>query len=231
MAFAESSLHKLYLGPSISDAEPVANSWEATRMTSDSLVPNLTSTQSAEIDPNRTPPDDIPTDAAGGGDVGYELSYNTYNTLLYSALMADSDFSGSDTTYASTTTFTTSGRTLTDDSSSADFAGIVAGDIITLPSAFTNDAGTYLVTAVASDNNSLTCLANFTGDSAINDDIVVVDDIKIGSTKHELWVEKEFWDGTSLVYSELYKNVLVGSVSLTLTPGSISSGIFRVLRP
>lgn len=89
MAFADSSSTRLsFVAEATENTIPSSPSWQNLRFTSESLNYNKQTIQSEEIRPDRNVSDMIDAGFGVGGDIGFELSYGTLDTLLEGALFS-----------------------------------------------------------------------------------------------------------------------------------------------
>lgn len=91
--FADSSSSGLAFGKQTDCGVPQTQLQEL-RFTSSDLQFGAESTQSEEIRADRNVPDLVRTATSVSGSVGYELSYNTYNTFIQAALSTSGAFDG-----------------------------------------------------------------------------------------------------------------------------------------
>jgi len=89
MAFADSSSTRLaFLAESTENTIPATPSWQNLRFTSESLNYNKQTVSSNEIRPDRNVSDLIDVGFGSGGDVGFELSYGTLDSILEGLLFS-----------------------------------------------------------------------------------------------------------------------------------------------
>lgn len=233
---ADSSRHGLAI---IAETEygvtPATPALARTRHTSCTLALTKTSTVSAEIDPNRQIKDFRHGTKQVGGDVGFELSYGTFDLLLEAALCGDWIPEGviADDTLsavAATSQFADSGNGMV-------LAGFKVGRLVEV-TGFTDVAnnGTFLITAVAAGYIAVTKPDGSPAglvDEAAGDAVEITTEaeiLKAGVERRSFTMERHFSD---LVEADKpyhrFTGCIVNTFGLTLTPDAVITGTFGII--
>jgi hypothetical protein len=250
MGIAEASLSGVYVGVgSVGDTVDTGFAYVNMRNTGSGLSPQQTSTQSSEINPQRLAPDSVRTGASGSGDVSIEFSAQSFDRIISAALMRE--FTAGDGAWQAQTTalpdmsidvvgvLSTAGADWTDQVAT----WTEPGSMITLGSAYAaNNQGSWLVSEVltAKSVKLVRADAAWTAEGPITagaTGATLEAQNWVGTDKVPCWVEREFDDGTNIIYTEWYGYganpsltvpvyTLVSTFGLTFTPGSISTGSF-----
>jgi hypothetical protein len=195
----------------------------ALRFTNESLNQTTETAISEEIRSDRQVADIIRTAVSAGGEVGLELSYGAYDTLLQGALYNNFTAALDDTqsyTLAIDSPATTG--TLTASGSPGPFANVAVGQFIQISGSLlspTND-GFYRVVAATPDVLTISP-APTAGETATLR--VRGSHLSNGVTRKSFTLEKFFSDVNEYV---AFAGMRVGTLGLTITPGSILNGSF-----
>jgi hypothetical protein len=251
---AEASQYKQLIAVSgtTSSTTDAGQVYDTMRLTSSGLTPSTTTTQSAEIDPNRKAPADIRTNATGAGDIGIEFSAVTYDKMMRGVMMheaSDWDAAAACTPGGSGFSFAKNTGIVVDLDSSAAFTSVTVGDVVTVASAedSANDGSFAVVEKISNNsirlshglmwNESTSSLATNADDTAAT--ITREARVTIGTWKVPVWTEREFYDGieSDPVHREFYGYTtasinpvaaLMSTFGLSFTPGSIGTGTFGI---
>ena len=250
MGIAEASLSGVYVGVgSVGDTNDTGLTYVNMRNTGASLSPQQTSTQSSEINPDRLAPDAVRTGASGSGDVSIEFSAKSFDRIIAAALMREIDVGDGDWQDAvavpGTQAITAAGALSSDSSGWATSAtyNIQPGSLITLGTAYNaNNQGSWFVSEIIDADTVQLARADaaWTAEGSISTGATagtIESQTWIGTDKVPCWVEREFDDGTNIIYTEWYGyganpdltvpvHTLVSTFGLSFTPGSFSTGTF-----
>lgn len=214
---------------------PGTANFQTLRYTSESFKQDTDSTQSQEIRADRAVADIIRTGVSASGEIGFELSYGTYNDLMAAVLGdADTAFSAIHTLSALTTISASAVDNSFNDTANSFTVGngYVAGAWIKV-SGFAGGS--------AANNNRVWKIRSRSSDAKIivEGGIVVTDtagdpvtivrggNIRTGTTLATYTIEKQF---TDLVNNfEYIKGVAFDRMSLEITPDGIITGSFTTL--
>lgn len=196
------------------------------RMTSESLVYNIATTQSEEIRSDRQVTDLPQTEFNAGGGFQFELSYGEYDDLL-TGVMQNTWVTGTDTgagalgdhQYNSTTQLVTA--------PAGTFTGVVPGVVVKVAGAAANNNGYHTVTAVAGDGSTVTLAAGSLGttEDSIASTITWAF-LKNGTTARSWTLEKEYNDITQF---QSFTGMRVNTFNLEMATQAIVTGGFEFL--
>jgi hypothetical protein len=210
--------------------QPENTTLQELRFTGEGLKQNATLTPSTEIRSDRQIADVIRTEASGGGDVNFELSYGSYDDLFEAALMSGAWAGTATVGPAVTISFESIASSATDfakilDSGSG-FGSITAGSWIRVSGSTGND-GFYRVEA--SIAGELQIRGQDLTDATAGDNITIVqgDQIVNGVVFRSFSFEKEFTDLTNIFAR--YLGYAIDTFSLTFSADAIITGTFGFL--
>jgi len=200
---------------------PTTEDMTEVRLTGESLNYNITNSQSSELRDDRQVTDVIQTGADATGAINFELSYNSYDDFLASALFStwssDLGISSSDMVAASNT-FTNSGTV---------FENIVAGQWIKV-AGFTGIPATnngYFLVSVAT-GDSLTVTPSPVTEASGDTVTMVGATLSNGTTEKSFTIERYHTGLGSDVYFE-YNGMVVNQFALTVAANQIITGSFE----
>lgn len=198
------------------------------RFTSESLTQEQSTTQSAEIRPDRQVSDVIRTNVNGGGDLAFELSYGSYDVLLKSALMADSDWSTAVTDIAADTTISVSDTDNSFNDSGSGFTNYDQYEWIFVEG-FTTAAnnGFFKITSSAAGKlivSGGTLVTEAAGDSV---SITQLGSITNGKTSESWNAERKYTDLSSEL--ALFAGVMMDTLALEFATEAVVTGTFGTL--
>jgi len=203
---------------------PATRDLQELRIVSESLKHTIENVTSNEIRDDRQTTDLIQTGSSAGGDVAFELSYDSYNDFLEGALWSDwsADLAISATTIAAAATgFTDSG---------AGFGSVVAGEWIKV-AGFTGSSGEnegyYLVTAAAA--GTLTTSPVPPSIEAVGATVTVKGSyIRNGTTEHSYSIERKMSELSPLVHFP-YSGMVVNTFNVEATSKAVLTGAFGLV--
>lgn len=203
------------------------------RYTSESFKQDTESTQSQEIRSDRAVSDIIRTGVAASGEIGFEMSYGSYDEIM-SAVLGDTDtaFSAIHTISASTgisadnatNSFTSSGLFTVAN-------GFTAGAWIKVSGFTTTGAANNRIWKIrtrTSDNN-IVVEGGVVATKTSGDPVTIVrgGSIRTGTTLATFTVEKEFTDQSNNF--EYIRGVAFDRMSMEISPDGIMTGSFTTL--
>ena len=233
MGLAESSFSKIYVGRSTTEGTEPATYQEYT-VTGHSLSQASQTFQGEFIDPNRKPQTEFRFGLSGQGSIDTHWLPTILDDALQVALVdewsAAVSLTPGDIDFGAPTA---DGQTITDGASGNAFAGLSTGDAILIAGA--GDAGNNgarIITAKLSDNAISVFVGSGSSATASTMEASVTFDhngrLTIGTTKSFLFAEREMNDGTQLLYTEFFQDLLCGSFQLGFNaaqPSRVSFGV------
>lgn len=225
---ANGSRHSMaYVAEVVYGVTPATPAMKALRHTSASLALSKEIVESEELRSDRQTTDSRHGAFQVGGDMGFELSYGSYDDLLQ-ALQGGTWSTAHDTGLtslsATATTFVRAAGSFVTD-------GFAVGDIVTASGfATAGNNGRFAVTAVAATILTVTALQGQTMgvDAAAADrQIISRSSVKTGSTRRSFTVERNFGDiaGADKPYHR-FTGVEVNSMELQIAANAMTTGTF-----
>lgn len=231
MGFAESSESRIYVGKTLTEGvEP--STYETLTPISHDVSGTAGSFQSEDIDPSGKGLDSFRTSSASRGSIVAHWRPSIFDSIVECALRGafGSAFSP---TYTISFGAPSSGlQTLTDDATGGTLgAGLSVGDTILVGGAVANalNAGLRVVLAILSADSIQ--VYNPTGAASAADAGVDIDHAGVatlGTTKAWLWAERLHSDGSNLIYSEFFKDLVLESWSIQFPAAGPSRATFAM---
>ena len=230
MGLADASFSTIFVGRTLTEGTQ-PTTYDTITPTSHTLEPGADSFTSDDIDPNRKPADVFRTTTRGSGDIAAHWRPVIFDNAVQSAL-ADS-FS---TAYNQTLTisFGTPGadgvQTVADDGTTGNLDNLAVGDLILIANA-TDSGNNGLKMVVVQSGSDQVSIYNPGGALQAGDTGIDIDNngsATVSTTKSWLWVERMFSDGTNNIYSEFYRDALVGRWDLRFPAAGPSTVTFSL---
>ena len=200
---------------------PATRDLQELRILSESLKHTIENVTSNEIRNDRQITGLIQTGSSAGGDIAFELSYDSYDEFLEGALW--SDWSADLNISAATIAATASGFTDSD----SGFGSVVAGEWIKV-AGFTGNSGEnegyYLVTAAAA--GTLTTSPVPTSTEAAGATVTVKGSyLRNGTTEHSYSIERKLTDLSPDVHFP-YTGMVVNTLNMEVASKAVITGSF-----
>lgn len=201
---------------------PSAPTLIETRLTGEALSESIETTQSQELRANRAPTDVVPVDASVGGSFDFELSWESYDDLIESALMSawvDSAHTGT------LTTTTTATDNLT--GSAGAFSDVTVGQSLAL-TGFSNPLLNRIYRVTGKANNQTLTLFPVPAAAATDTASVVGQWVKNGITEQSYTFVKR-WNDLTPIETQIFRGVRIGGFNLDMSTASLISGSFTLM--
>lgn len=208
-----------YIAESAWGVTPATPELQALRITSDSLRHDKSTVTSAELESSRMTSDLAQVGAGAMGDLGFELSYATYDPFFESALYS----TWIDMTPISPSTAAVSSDVMT--GTAADFDDINVGGWIRIAGATeTANNGIFRVIAKAVDGSTITfpagSLTNAGGDAGIT---ISQSHLANGVVEKSFTFERNILHSTTH-YFQIFRGMVVASLNLNVATQAIATG-------
>ena len=209
-----------YIAESTWGTTPGTPELQALRITSDSLRHEKNTVTSAELEASRMTSDLAQVGASALGDIGFELSYATFDAFFESALYS---------TWDDITDITPAGVTVASDvltGAASDFDDVNVGGWIKIAGATTTaNNGIWRVIAKAVDGSTLTFPSGSLTNDAVSDSGITISQshLQNGVTEKSFTFERDILhSGTN--YFQVFRGMVVASLNLNVQTQQIATG-------